>query len=120
MLRGHRRQDGLLSDYCDGSVFQSHPLFLQWPNSLQIMLYYDDVEVCNPLGTHKLGLALYSMGECILQCNASLHNIALFYYTLGNISPKYRSMLEGIQLLSVVKSCFGELWSRPRSSKFYA
>ena len=52
----------------------------------------------------EMFLYLYSMGQCILQCHASLHNIALFYYTLGNISPKYRSMLEGIQLLSVVKS----------------
>ena len=30
--------------------------------------------------------------------------IALFYYTLGNISPKYRSSLQSIQLLIAVKS----------------
>jgi hypothetical protein len=27
----------------------------------------------------------------------------LFYYTLGNISPKYRSQLKAIQLLAVAK-----------------
>ena len=29
-------------------------------------------------------------------------NIALFYYVLGNIQPKYRSTLKTIQLISVV------------------
>ena len=59
VLRGHTRGDGLLSDYCDGSAYGTHPLFSQTFPSLEIMLYYDDVEVCNPLGsrakTHKLG-----------------------------------------------------------------
>lgn len=53
------RTDGLLGDYCDGSDFQSHSLYSTQRNALQIMLYFDEVEVCNPLGTkvkrHKLG-----------------------------------------------------------------
>jgi hypothetical protein len=28
----------------------------------------------------------------------------LFYYTLGNLSPKYRSSLKAIQLLAVLKT----------------
>jgi len=32
------------------------------------------------------------------------HFAALFYYTLGNISPIYRSTLKCIQLLAVTKS----------------
>ena len=37
-----------------------HTPFFQWiGTALQIMLYYDEVEVCNPLGSnrkkHKLG-----------------------------------------------------------------
>lgn len=59
VMRGHSRSDGLLADYCDGSAFCVHPLFSVERRSLQILLYYDDVEVCNPLGTkvklHKLG-----------------------------------------------------------------
>ena len=55
---GHTRQDGLLSDYCDGSAYKSHPLFSQIHHSLELILYYDDVEICNPLGSkaknHKL------------------------------------------------------------------
>ena len=37
-----------------------HPLYSREKNSLQFMIYCDDVEVCNPLGTkvkhHKLGM----------------------------------------------------------------
>ncbi len=59
-MRGHAREDGNLGDYCDGSAFKDHPLFSSETNALQILLYYDEVEVCNPLGTkvktHKLGI----------------------------------------------------------------
>ena len=52
-------EEGLLGDYCDGSIYKNHPLFSTDPKALQIMLYYDDVEVVNPIGsrtkTHKLG-----------------------------------------------------------------
>ena len=61
-MRGHSRTDGQLGDYCDGSDFLQHRLYSQEQNALQIMLYYDEVEVCNPLGTkvkiHKLGMLI--------------------------------------------------------------
>ena len=41
---------GLLADLRDGTMFLSHPLFSLHPNSLPLLLYYDDVEFCNPLG----------------------------------------------------------------------
>ena len=57
--RGNSRNDGLLADYCDGFIFQKHALYSLQRNALQIFLYFDEVEVCNPLGTkvkcHKLG-----------------------------------------------------------------
>ena len=34
----------------------------------------------------------------------SINSTALFYYMLGNISPKYRSSLKSIQLVAVAKS----------------
>jgi len=50
-----------MSDYCDGTAYQSHRLFVTCPQALQIMVYYDDLEICNPLGsrakTHKLGMS---------------------------------------------------------------
>lgn len=55
----HQRRDGMIADYCDGQVFQLHPLFSRDPCALQIILYYDEVEVVNPLGSktskHKVG-----------------------------------------------------------------
>ena len=58
-MDGHQRTDGLIGDYCDGLTFKKHPLFSNNPSALQVMLFYDDVEVCNPIGSrakkHKLG-----------------------------------------------------------------
>ena len=55
----HFSKDGNMWDYCDSPSFQEHPLFRDDPKALQIQLYYDDVEVVNPLGgntkVHKLG-----------------------------------------------------------------
>lgn len=59
VLRGHQCSDQVLADYCDGTYFKSHPLYSHNPKALQIIIYYDDVEICNPLGSrakkHKLG-----------------------------------------------------------------
>ena len=52
-LKSHERSDGLLSDICDdGEWFKKHPLFSLSNDALQILLYYDDLEVCNPLLSH--------------------------------------------------------------------
>jgi len=55
----HQRNDGLIVDYCDGYVFSCHPLFSRNHKAIQIILYYDEVEVVNPLGSktskHKVG-----------------------------------------------------------------
>jgi hypothetical protein len=87
VFRGHKRSDSLLSDYCDGSLYNSHNLFSKDHTALQLIVYYDDVEVCNPLGSR-----------------AKKHKLALFYYSLGNISPVHRSTMKAIQLLAIMKS----------------
>ena len=59
ILTSHQRKDGCMGDYCDGTLFKTHPLFTHDELALQVTLYYDDLEVCNPLGAkakiHKLG-----------------------------------------------------------------
>ena len=49
----------ILSDYRDGRQYNQHPLFSPNPVSLQLILYYDELELCNPLGSrrkkHKVG-----------------------------------------------------------------
>jgi len=56
---GHKSKTSFLEDYCDGEIFATHPLFSLHSNALQIFLYFDELEVCNPLGSktkiHKLG-----------------------------------------------------------------
>ena len=56
---GHRTTSTILYDYCDGETFATHPLFSVHRDALQIILYFDEVELCNPLGSkvkvHKLG-----------------------------------------------------------------
>ena len=65
VLRGHSSEDECLGDFCDGSLFKNHPLFSLEPHALQVMLYFDELEVCNPLGSsakvHKLGRFVVSM-----------------------------------------------------------
>ena len=80
-------QDGRIEDFCDGELFKSHVLFSKDPKALQIIAYYDELEVCNPLGSH-----------------VKVHKLGLFYYMLGNIEPQYRSSLRCINLLAVTTS----------------
>ncbi len=48
-----------MSDFCDGAAFKKNMLFSHHEKALQINFYYDDLEICNPLGSkkkkHKLG-----------------------------------------------------------------
>ena len=57
VLRPHNQLDGLIADYCDGELFKSHELF---GNHEVRILYFDEVEISNPLGAHngihKLGM----------------------------------------------------------------
>lgn len=65
-------------------MFRQHPLFSNDPKALQIIAYYDEVEMCNPLGSH-----------------VKKHKLGVVFYTLGNIHPKYRSTLRAINLAIV-------------------
>ena len=40
------------NDFCDGSFFRCHPLFSIQKESLQIIAYYDELEICNALGAN--------------------------------------------------------------------
>lgn len=58
-MKCHARDDGYLQDFCDATLFQTHELFSAHPGSIQLIIYFDEVEICNPLGArrgvHKLG-----------------------------------------------------------------
>ena len=66
MFGSHKSSGGVLSDFCDGSLYQEHQILKDHPTALQIQLYYDEAEVANPLGSsskiHKLGMG------CVMWC----------------------------------------------------
>ena len=66
--------DNVVGDFCDGSFFQNHPLFSVDVHALQIVAYYDELEIVNPLGSfvkkHKLGFFFFP-SEC--QATVSLN-----------------------------------------------
>ena len=85
MCKSRVRTDGYVEDFCDGSLFHNHPLFSKDDCALQIIAFYDEVELCNRLGSH-----------------VKRHKLGVVFYTLSNILPKYRSSLQMINLAVIV------------------
>ena len=52
-MLGHQREDDIVGDYCDSRHTKGHPLFSKYSSALQILLYYDEAEICNPIGHKK-------------------------------------------------------------------
>ena len=75
----HGSDSNRLNDMCDGSVFKNHPIFKFDKQEIQLNAYYDEVELCNPLGSYT-----------------KKHKIGCLFFTVGNIHPKYRSQLKCI------------------------
>ena len=82
----HHADGTLLNDFCDGSVFKTHPMFSINPKALQIIGYYDELEVVNPIGSY-----------------VRKHKLGCLFFILGNIRPRYRSCLKCIFLVGVAK-----------------
>lgn len=77
-MHSHRQtSNNILNDYCDGKCFREHPLFSADPVALQLMLYYDELELCNPLGSrrkkHKIGvlfvILITNVSKYIMVCS---------------------------------------------------
>ena len=75
---------GYLEDFNDGIFVRYHPLFSTDENALKLLIYYDDVNVANPM-TNKI------------------HSLGMFYYQLANIKPAYRGKLKSIHLFAICK-----------------
>ncbi len=76
------------SDVLSGSYIKKHPLYIKHNGQiLCFQVYMDEVEVSNPLGSKK-----------------GKHKICVFYWTLLNIPPIFRSSLRSIQLLGIVSN----------------
>ena len=75
-----------MKDFSDGSVYKNHPLFSSDHQALQIIAYFDELEVTNPVGSY-----------------VKTHKLGCLFFTLANIRPQYRSSLKAIFLLAVAR-----------------
>ena len=81
------RNDGTVEDIIDGALFSNHEIFSSDAQALQIILYYDNCDLCNSAGSR-----------------VTKHKIAFLYFTLGNFRHEVRSNLDAIFLLAVVRT----------------
>ncbi|KAK3920771.1 Sec-independent protein translocase protein TatC [Frankliniella fusca] len=79
--------DGIIRSYLDGTRAQTHPLVSRHPKILRLQLYWDDIEVVNPLGS-----------------KTTIHKIAAFYFSIQNLPPVESSQLSSIFLLALAFS----------------
>ena len=82
-----KRTDGKFEFIQDGVVLSNHPLFIGDPHTLELILYSDEIEICNAVGTR-----------------VKKHKILMFYYLLSNLPKKFRSAIDAINLYAVVRS----------------
>lgn len=74
-------------DVHDGLYLNSHTFFKLDPEALLLLLYVDNFEIVNSIGTHRV-----------------THEFTIYYMQLLNISPVYHSKLELMQLVSIAKT----------------
>lgn len=87
VMAGHVKsiEPDILEDFCDGSFFQNHELFANDERALILLLYYDDVNLCNPLTNRN-------------------HKLSLFYYQIANLHREYRSKLKSMHAFTICKT----------------
>lgn len=82
--RNHICSDGHYKNFCCSSSYKGNKLFRDFPNSLQIQIASDDVEICSPLGS-----------------KSNRHKICMVYFLIRNIPAEYSSKLNNIYLVCV-------------------
>jgi len=80
-------QDDKIKSVRDGLMWKNDEFFKEHPNALIVQMYFDDVELVNPLSSRT-----------------SVHKVTNFYWTLLNIPEHLRSSLKSIGLISSCKS----------------
>lgn len=78
------QENGIFEDVSDGENFKCNPLFSTDKNAIQLILYQDSFEVCNPLGSFK-----------------KKHKILGIYFIVANLPAWQRSKVDQIQLAAL-------------------
>lgn len=88
LIEGEQRSAaGFLAGYKDGQQFVEHGMFNGHPNTIRITLYYDDVEVANPIGSKRV-----------------IHKLGVFYFSIDNLPKMHNRDMKSIHLLAVCHS----------------
>ena len=90
------KDEDLVTDYCDGTVFKQNEIYKRQKNALQIILYHDDFTISNPIGNKVRN-----------------NKISSFYFMLGNLKPEHRSRLKDIHLLILTNSKYVSKYGYP-------
>ncbi|XP_044593370.1 histone-lysine N-methyltransferase, H3 lysine-79 specific-like [Cotesia glomerata] len=84
ILHEQKSPEGILSSFLDEQHAETHEFLQQHPHALRLQLYYDELEIVNPLGS-KTGI----------------HKLGAFYYSIQNIPPQITSDLNSIHVLAL-------------------
>lgn len=79
-------EKGQIESHRDGSYFQENTLLCSSELSLPLLLYIDDIEIANPLGTSR-----------------KIHKLCSVYWVFADLPCKYRSASHVIQLAAQCK-----------------
>lgn len=73
-----------ISSFRDTTTYKNSAFFQSYPTAIRINLYYDDIEICNPIGSRS-----------------SFHKLAMFYFTIQNFPLQMNSALNNIYTLAI-------------------
>lgn len=76
-----------MRDFDNGTFVCQHPLFSCDDHAIKILLYYDDVNIVNPLSNKP-------------------HSLGFVYYQLANLLPEYLSKIKSVHLVSICKKVY--------------
>ena len=79
--------EGKYMSFHDGTHFKENALLSGEEMSLPLLLYVDDFEICNPLGTSR-----------------KKHKITAVYWVLANVPSEFRSTLRSIYVAVLCKA----------------
>ena len=83
----YNHDPNVIKDVRDGECFRKSTFFQQHPEAVPLIVFIDELEVCNPLGAGK-----------------TKHKFNCCYFSTLDIQPALRSKVQSIQLVSIVSS----------------
>lgn len=82
--KSHDCIDGVYHNFCCGKVYRSSPFFASNPSAVQIRLFTDDFEPCDPL-----------------KSKAGVHKMTAFYFQINNLPSNLLSKTDNIYLVAL-------------------